>query len=165
MLYNLCAPRARANPRVVSTIIEMSHMDTSTVLRHHIIKRHIARQSGTIAEVAIRLWTPMADKIISIVGEGGFAALYERSVHQVHTQFSWLRSNAPSSITRQRFNELQASLDARPPDQASAANTALLITFTDILASLIGEQLTMSILRSAWGSELMDDISEGLNNE
>lgn len=140
-------------------------MDTSNVLRHHIIKSHIARQAGTVADVAIHLWTPMATKMISIVGQGGFAALYERSVHQVHIQFPWFGSNPSDPITQHRFNELKARLDALPPAQASEANTALLITFTDNLASLIGEPLTINILRSAWGRELMDDIGEGLNNE
>lgn len=107
----------------------------------------------------------MAAKIISIIGEGGFSALYERSMHQVHSQFPWLRVSTHPQINEHRFNELKTSLDAQPPAHARAANTALMITFTDILASLIGEQLTITILRSAWGSELMDDISEELNNE
>lgn len=107
------------------------------MLRHQIIKSHIARQSGTNSEVAIRLWIPMAAKIISIIGEGGFSALYERSMHQVHSQFPWLRVSTHPQINEHRFNELKTSLDAQPPAHARAANTALMITFTDILASLL----------------------------
>lgn len=44
------------------------------------------------------------------------------------------------------------SLEGQAPAQASEANSLLMITFTDILASLIGEQLTTSILRLAWGA-------------
>lgn len=135
------------------------------MLRHQIIKRHLARQSGTKADGAIRLWTPMAAKIISIVGEGGFNALYEKSLHQVQSQFTWLRVNTPLQINEHQFNYLHTSLSAQQPAHAHEASTVLLITFTDLLASLIGEQLTISILRSAWGSDQMDDIFEELNNE
>ena len=42
-------------------------------------------------------------------------------------------------------------LERQTPEHASEANLLLLITFTDILASLIGERLTTRILRLAWG--------------
>ena len=45
------------------------------------------------------------------------------------------------------------SLEGQTPVQAGEANSLLLISFTDILASLIGEQLTTRILCLAWGSE------------
>ena len=47
-------------------------------------------------------------------------------------------------------------LERQTPAQASEANRLLLITFTDILASLIGEQLTTSILRLAWANDASD---------
>jgi len=46
------------------------------------------------------------------------------------------------------------SLEGQTPAQVSDANSLLLITFTDILAALIGEQLTTRILRSAWGIDI-----------
>ena len=45
------------------------------------------------------------------------------------------------------------SFERQSSAQASAANSLLLINFANILASLIGEQLTTSILRSAWGND------------
>ncbi|MFD2271188.1 hypothetical protein ACFS07_08755 [Undibacterium arcticum] len=47
------------------------------------------------------------------------------------------------------------------PRKTSAANSLLLITFTDILTSLIGEQLTTNILRSAWGNDASDRAGKG----
>jgi len=49
--------------------------------------------------------------------------------------------------------------------QASAANSLLLIKFTDILASLIGEGLTTSILRSAWGNDAPNRAGKELKHE
>ncbi len=58
------------------------------------------------------------------------------------------------------------SFEGHTPAQASEANRLLLITFTDILSSLIGEELTTSILRSAWGSEeLLSGHPKELKNE
>jgi hypothetical protein len=48
------------------------------------------------------------------------------------------------------------SLSDQTPAQAGAANRLLLITFTDIMASLIGEALTTRILSSAWGNVAAD---------
>ena len=49
--------------------------------------------------------------------------------------------------------------------QISAANCLLLTTFTDILASLIGEELTISILRLAWGNVASDRAGKEYINE
>ena len=49
--------------------------------------------------------------------------------------------------------------------QISAANCLLLITFTDILASLIGEELTISILRLAWSNVASDWVGKEYINE
>ncbi len=56
-------------------------------------------------------------------------------------------------------------LEVQTPTQISEANSLLLITFTDILASLIGEQLTTTILRSAWGNDALDSTDKEFNNE
>lgn len=140
-------------------------MDTSDLLRHQIIKSHMARQTGQVAAAAIRLWAQMAIQIIGIVGEGGFNALYARSVFLAQSRFPWLAVSAQSPLADHRFAELKNQLEGQPPAQASEANVLLLITFTDILASLIGEQLTVTILRSAWGHEIMDVVGKGLEND
>jgi hypothetical protein len=128
-------------------------MKTSDVLRHQIIKSLTARHAEKAADAAIDLWEPMATRIISIVGEGGFNSLYVRSVFLTRSKFPWLAAGPLPPQADQSFAGLKVSLEGQPPAQAGAANCLLLITFTDILASLIGEQLTTSILRQAWEFE------------
>jgi dolichol kinase len=60
---------------------------------------------------------------------------------------------------------LRTHLADQTPAHARAANSLLLTSFTDILASLIGEQLTASILRSAWGTLASVTSSKELDNE
>ena len=127
-------------------------METSELLRQQLVKRRMALPSEEeVADTAIDLWEQMATQIISIIGEEGFDSLYARSVSLTQSTFPWLAAASPESKIGQRFTELKISLEGQTPEQTSAANSLLLITFTDILASLIGEQLTIRILRSAWG--------------
>lgn len=140
-------------------------MDTSDLLRHQIIKSLTAQRTDNVADAAVRLWEQMATQIISIVGEGGFNSLYARSVFLTRTTFPWLAAGALPPQAEQRFAGLKTSLEGQTPTQASAASSLLLLTFTDILAALIGEQLTTRILRSAWGDDASDNAGKEFENE
>ena len=126
-------------------------MEITQTLRHQIIESLLARHTGKVADAAIFLWEQMATEIISIIGVAGFDSLYARSILFCQPKFPWLKLQATPSSTHQGLAELKTNLEGQPPAQAMAANSLLLITFTDILAKLIGEQLTTRILNSAWG--------------
>jgi hypothetical protein len=133
--------------------------------RHQIIQSLMARHPEKVVDAAIQLWEQMATQIISIVGEQGFDSLYARSVFLTQPTFPWLAASSLSPQTGHRFAELKTSLEGQPPAQASAANSLLLITFTDILAGLIGEQLTAGILRSAWGNDAAYSVGKEFKSE
>ena len=140
-------------------------METRDQLRHQLIEGLMAPHTENVADAAIDLWEQMATQIISIVGEGGFNSLYARSVFLAQPTFPWLAASSPSPQTDHRFAELKTGLEGQTPAQASAANRLLLITFTDILAALIGEQLTTSILRSAWGNDASYSTSKEFKHD
>ena len=124
---------------------------TRALLRHQIIESLTAPHTEKVADAAIILWEQMATQIIAIIGVGGFNSLYARSVYLSQSSSPWLAASALSLQADTRFAELKKSLEGQAPADASEANNRLLCTFTDILAALIGEALTSSILRSAWG--------------
>ena len=126
-------------------------MDPSNLQRHRLIESLATQNVGNVAEAAVAQWEPLATQIISIVGEGGFHSLFARSVFLTQASYPWLTVSEKIRQKDQRFTDLKQCLEAQTPAQASAANSLLLVTFTDILTSLIGEGLTTSILRSAWG--------------
>lgn len=132
-------------------------MDTSPLLRQQVSESLAAHQTEKISDGAIALWERMASQIISIVGEDGFNSLYARSVYLTQPDFPWLGASLTTSQGVPRFAELKKILARHAPEQASKANEVLMHTFTSILASLIGDELTIRILRSAWG----DDASNG----
>ena len=140
-------------------------METSDVLRHQIINSLVAQHTEKVADAAIDLWVQMATQIISIVGKGGFDSLYARSVFLTRSTFPGLAASPLPPQADHRFAELKTTLEGQTPAQASEANRLLLITFTDILASLIGEQLTISILRSAWGNNAQDRAGKEFKNK
>ncbi|TAK61885.1 hypothetical protein [Methylobacter sp.] len=140
-------------------------METDNMVRRRIISDLMAQHTDKIADASIDLWEQMATQIILIVGEGGFNSLYARSLFLTRSTFPWLPNGSVPAQANQRFSELKISFEEQPPLQANKANSQLLITFTDILASLIGEHLTIRILRSAWGNDALDRFGKEFKNE
>ena len=140
-------------------------MDMSKQLRHQLIESLAAAPGDKGVDAAMRLWEQMSTKIIAIIGAGGFHSLYARSQFIAQAQFPWLATDDLPRQTDQLFAQLKKYFESQTPVQASAANNLLLITLTDILASLIGEALTTSILRSAWDSDASVVAGKGLRNE
>lgn len=133
-------------------------MDTNSLRRQEIIQNRASLlDTESVADTAVLLWALMAGKIVAIVGESGFNSLYARSIFLAQPTFPWLAAGTRALPTPppgdHRFADLKTKLEGQTAADARAANHLLLITFTDILASLIGEELTASILRSAWGSD------------
>ncbi len=139
-------------------------MGAGRLLRHQIIKSLMAAHTEHVADAAIVLWMQMATPLISLVGEAGFNSLYARSVYLTQVTFPWIPPCAPSAPMDQRFAELKMSLAGQTPALAREANSQLLITFTDILAALIGEELTISILRLAWDDKVSSKAGKEFSN-
>lgn len=125
-------------------------MEPSDLSRHQLIENLMAKKNGKLVDSAIILWEKLATQVISIVGEEGFCSLYARSVFLAQSTLSWCVVSPQLSQGEYRFAELKINLESQTSAQVIAVNSLLLITFTDILASLIGEQMTNNILRSAW---------------
>lgn len=126
--------------------------------RHQIIKNLISPLSKSVVDDAIRLWERLGVELILIIGEDGFDALFARALYLNSAAFPWRVADLPSSQADSRFAELKRNLKEQTPAQASETNSLLLVTFTNILASLIGEQLTTHILRLAWGVDFSNKI-------
>ena len=141
-------------------------IETSKLLRQQLVKCLMAQPSEEeVAITAIDLWEQMAAQIISIIGEGGFDPLYLRSVSLTQSTYPWLAAVLLPPQADHRFAKLKISFEGHTPEQARAATSLLLITFTDILASLIGEQLTIRLLRSAWGDDPSERPGKEFQNE
>lgn len=133
--------------------------------RHQIIRTAILQRPDATAKVTAALWTPLATEITSIIGKGGFDSLYSRCIHLAAVKFPWLAASNSSQPNDSRFANLRTTLEGRDVAEASEASIALLITFVDILATLIGESMTSTILRSAWGEDALNIAVKDFDNE
>ena len=120
------------------------------------------QRPDALVRVTLDLWLGLATELTSIIGEGGFQSLYERSMHLVHGRFPWMAASHSPASTDSAFAELKICLEGRDFTEASEASVALLNTFIDILIVLIGELLTTSILRSAWGDDAVEKAGKDL---
>jgi hypothetical protein len=119
------------------------------------IEQAVRRRSGAHADISILLWESLAAELRVIIGERGFESLYARSLFRASTTIAWLAPHPPQACA-DAFRLLAARLTAREPADAQTASAVLLNIFTDTLILLIGELLTNSILRKAWGDDVVN---------
>ncbi len=140
-------------------------MATIDAQRHRMITSAVMQRPDADVDVTIHLWDRLAAELILIIGEGGFQSLYSRSLHLAGAMFPWMAPGHPSQAADSRFASLRTSLEGRDAKEAGEASIALLDIFVDILSALIGEQLTTSILRSAWGDDALNTAAKEIHNE
>ena len=144
---------------------DYSFMETSPLPRHQLIESLIEQLTDNEVDTALCLWEKLALELVGIIGEGGFSSLYARSVFLSQSRFFWLVDSASSDKANQPFGELKTKFAGRTFEETSEANILLLRTFTDILVTLIGEELTTNILRSAWGNPASDKPGKESDHE
>ena len=98
------------------------------------------------ATAAAGLWREVGAALEPVIGTDGFDALLLRAVRAVSASHEWLLSvrDAPQG---ERIAILAASLAAREPEQAAAAQRELQSTFAGLLKHLIGASLAHRLLR------------------
>lgn len=94
-------------------------------------------------------WRRIAQHLCPLIGESGFCALFGRAVHVIGPEHAWLAPQQTCRAPEQLFTSLEERMALVDAERAAAANEALLRTFTQLLATLIGERLTQRLLASA----------------
>jgi hypothetical protein len=120
------------------------------------IQRALTREAGTgtdakaLAAAALRVYETLAGQLALLIGDGGVKALTARSLHLVRRDFPWLAETEASGLAEGLFARFGSSLERQEPAVATEAAIAALATLGGLLESLIGEALTMRVLRAAW---------------
>jgi len=127
---------------------------------HARIRTVLKKRPETLLVTTVQLWEQLAFELIPIIGSGGFNSLYARSVHLARTDFPWLTGEQPPPATDLLFSRLSACLEQQSATEAGDGSVHLLITFLDILATLIGEAMTETIISSAWDDAILDSKKE-----
>lgn len=111
-------------------------------------------EATQIADAVVVMWREIEAALGPIIGTGSVAVLYLRSLHLVDPAHPWLRTMDHGAHTAVDLAALKAILAAQGSDTAAAAGGALLQTFYELLASLVGQSLTERLLNSVWEPSL-----------
>ncbi len=101
-----------------------------------------------IADAVIAVWTGVDAALAPIIGQASIAVLYIRSRHIAGRGFPWL-APAVARISLD-LTELRSLLAQQDANTAAAGGGALLQTFYELLASLVGPSLTERLLDAPW---------------
>ena len=132
-------------------------MPTDNEQLRKIIKEIQARHSGTdaraVAAAAIDIWGQLAFKFVPLLGPNSVNSIYARSLEFNKPAFPWLPASLRQDVAELPFTVLKESFELRPADEIIRANNALLDTFINLLATLIGARLVIPFLRSAFAHQ------------
>lgn len=110
-------------------------------------RRYQGASIKQVAESALTTWRDIDTHLSPIVGAGGVAALFKRSLYLTSKDYPCLRR--PLALFQPaEYNLLYLALLAQERSEAIAVNGAILHTFSRLLAGLIGVQLTQRLLLS-----------------
>jgi len=106
--------------------------------------------STAIADTVVEIFRQIELALAPVLGPLGVAALYKRTLYltsPAHRDLAAHQNVAPSALA---VDTLHAALAKRSRTDAIAAGTDFLLTFQQLLATLVGRSLTERLLRSVW---------------
>ena len=122
---------------------------------------HVATGTGTVlADNVTESWLSIVRKFSPLIGATSVLLIFERSLDSNSAAFSWLPVLPFPAQPDTAIERLHASMAALPDDTILAAHRALLVTFIDLMTTLIGARLTVQFLRAAFPA-----VSPGSNTE
>jgi len=119
-------------------------------------ERLLTRQAGTgadapaVAAAARRLCEDFAQHLTPLIGDGGVAAIYGRSLQLAERRFPGFQPARSSGQDGDPFTHVQHFLERQDPVIAIGAAVTVLAFASEVLASFIGESLTHLLLHETW---------------
>ncbi len=105
---------------------------------------------AAVARTVVALWLECDAALHPVIGHGGAAALFHRSLSLNAVEHPWMAPGTSVLTTSVDLVALEAQVQQRPAAEAAAAGEALFRQLYGLLASLVGDSLTERLLRSVW---------------
>jgi hypothetical protein len=127
--------------------------------RHLAIRTALAQRqgegagAGAIASATLGLWREVAACLTPMIGARGVEALFSRSLHLATRVLPWLGQAGEHGEGGGALATFTARLEDCDPAAAAEASAVLLVTFTDLLATMIGASLVDRLLDPVWGAK------------
>lgn len=107
-----------------------------------------------VADAVAEALQGIDEELTPVIGQRGVAALYKRALHLATQAHPWLPVAQEGIRAAMDLGALTTGLAQRESPDAAAAGAALLQTFHELLARLIGASLTERLLRPVWATFL-----------
>jgi hypothetical protein len=88
----------------------------------------------------------------NVIGPGGFEGVLTRAIHLARPSCAWLQRTDVVVQPAVTLADLAAAAQREGPEQVKAGAVLVVETFVSLLATFIGEELTLSVLRGRWAS-------------
>ena len=107
--------------------------------------------SETLAAASGHLLDTLSQRLADVIGPAGVHAVFLRAIRLQQSEFPFLDERIFHSDNRESLTEhLRACLQEHAPDLIRAASVMLFATVTGLLANVIGDRLTWSLLAQIW---------------
>ena len=116
--------------------------------------------AAAIAEATASTWRLVTEQLAPVIGARGVDVLFCRALHQTSATFPCLEVVVDRGGSVSPLPSLMACLADQNKDTAAEASLTLLVTFTELLATLIGESLTSRLLGPAWAAPALSSGQE-----
>jgi hypothetical protein len=110
------------------------------------------RDANATSEATAAMWRLVEAQLVPVIGARGLDVLFRRALHQTTTVFPWLSASVDRGGSAGPLPSLMACLATQPRSAVVEATYALLLTFAELLTTLIGESLTERLLTPVWAA-------------
>jgi len=131
-----------------------------------VFRRILAKEAGggadgpVVAAAARRVCERFTEHLTALIGEDGVAAICARSL-DLSKRTAHALAHVPATHHGSSLPAiLQQALEQHEAAVATEGAVTVLATASELMASLIGEELTRRLLRQAWPEDLADDTTE-----
>lgn len=112
--------------------------------------------SESLAAASGRLLDKLSQGLAQVIGPAGVQSIFLRTVRLRKSEFPFLDERIVPSASRGSLAEpLHACLQEHEPEVIREASVALFATFAGLLANVIGDRLTWSLLQQIWSDTLL----------
>lgn len=135
-----------ATPRLRRAVAQLLALETSGA----------PATAETLAAAAGRLLDTLCQRLADVIGPAGVQSILQRAVKLGKSEFAFLDERIVPGESRDSLAEpLRAALQEHEPDVIREVSVTLFATFLGLLANVIGDRLTWSLLQQSWPDTLL----------
>lgn len=110
--------------------------------------------ASAVAEATASTWRQVADLLTPVIGARGVDVIFRRALSLTSKAFPWLKFSEEHGDSAELLVSLKVQLASRDTATAAEAGCTLMVTFIELLTTLIGESLTERMVSPVWASPL-----------